>query len=108
MKKNSLLLFLMGSFILSHAQHAPLTAKDYERAESFLSYNTQRFIDRGSVQPNWMKDDRFWYRVLTAQGSEFVLVDPNHKKRTAAFDSQRLADSLSAATGKKYNPNMLP
>jgi hypothetical protein len=29
-----------------------LTAKDYEHAESFLSYNTDPFIDRASVRPN--------------------------------------------------------
>jgi hypothetical protein len=89
-------------------QNAPVTAKDYEHAESFLSYNTDPFIDRSSVRPNWLAGDKFWYRVSTAQGNEFILVDPVKKTRTAAFDSQKLADALSAAAGKKYDANKLP
>jgi hypothetical protein len=89
-------------------QNAPVTAKDYEHAESFLSYNTDPFIDRSSVRPNWLAGDKFWYRVSTAQGNEFILVDPVKKTRTAAFDSQKLVDALSAAAGKKYDANKLP
>ncbi|QHS55639.1 prolyl oligopeptidase family serine peptidase [Mucilaginibacter sp. 14171R-50] len=89
-------------------QHAPLTAKDYAHAESFLSYNTEPFIDRANVRPNWLQGDKFWYRVYTAQGSEYVLVDPVKKTRTVAFDAQKLAGALSAATGKTYDANRLP
>jgi dipeptidyl aminopeptidase/acylaminoacyl peptidase len=96
------------AFCANAQQSTPVTAKDYEHAESFLSYNTEPFIDRASVRPNWLADDKFWYRVSTAQGSEFILVDPVKKIRTAAFDSQKLADALSAAAGKKYDANKLP
>jgi dipeptidyl aminopeptidase/acylaminoacyl peptidase len=89
-------------------QSAPVTAKDYEHAESFLSYNTDPLIDRASVRPNWLAGDKFWYRVSTAQGNEFILVDPVKKTRTAAFDAQKLADALSASAGKKYEANKLP
>lgn len=85
-----------------------LTAADYEHAEKFLGYNTAQLIDRGSVKPNWVADDRFWYRVLTAQGSEFILVDPARGTRVAAFDQQRLASALSATSGNKYDPFHLP
>jgi dienelactone hydrolase/Tol biopolymer transport system component len=90
------------------AQQNVLTTKDYEHAESFMTYNTQPFIDRGSVQPNWMPGDKFWYRVLTAQGSEFILVDPVKGSRTPAFDQQKLAKALSAASGQNYPAWMLP
>src|ERR1044072_1295910 len=53
-----------------------LTAPDYARAESMLSYNTEALIDRSTIVPTWMPGGKFWYRVLTAQGSEFILVDP--------------------------------
>jgi len=89
-------------------QGTPLTAKDYERAESFLTYNTEPLIDHAAVRPEWLSGDRFWYRTLTPQGSEFILVDPVKKSRSAAFDQQKLASSLSAATGKKYEAAMLP
>ncbi|MVN21434.1 S9 family peptidase [Mucilaginibacter arboris] len=92
-----------------HAQQPNvLTAKDYEHAESFLAYNTEQYIDYGNVRPNWLQADRFWYRVLTPQGSEFILVDPAKKTRNAAFNQQKLATALSAATGKTYQASMLP
>ncbi|MDB5150388.1 MAG: ptpA 3 [Mucilaginibacter sp.] len=105
-------LLTITSFALATAvnaqQNSRLTAKDYEHAESFMSYNTEQFVDHNGVRPEWLTNDRFWYRILTAQGSEFILVDPTKKLRSAAFDQQKLASSLSAATGKHYEAAMLP
>ena len=53
-----------------------LTTADYARAEKFMGYNTTPLVARMTVRPNWLADDRFWYRVTTAEGSERVLVDP--------------------------------
>ncbi|MCO5937146.1 S9 family peptidase [Mucilaginibacter sp. RB4R14] len=89
-------------------QNAPITAKDYERAEVFLGYNTSPLVARANVSPNWLPGDKFWYSVSTAQGNEFILVDPAKKTRTTAFDSQELAAALSTATGKTYDANKLP
>jgi len=95
--------------LYANAQQGPvLTAKDYAHAESFLGYNTEPLIDHGAVRPNWLPGDRFWFRDLNAQGSEFILVDPAKKTRSAAFDHGRLAASLSAATGKQYTGLTLP
>ncbi|HEY4196834.1 MAG TPA: DPP IV N-terminal domain-containing protein, partial [Mucilaginibacter sp.] len=92
-----------------NAQQAPpLTTKDYEHAESFLNYNTAPLIDHNSVQPEWINGDKFWYRTLTPKGSEFILVNPVKKTRSAAFDQQKLATSFSEITGKKYEADMLP
>lgn len=89
-------------------QGSVLTAKDYEHAESMLTYNTEPLIDNGAVRPNWLPGDRFWYRTLTAKGSEFILVDPAKKSRSAVFDQQKLASALSTASGKSYEALMLP
>ncbi len=85
-----------------------LTAADYARAEKFMSYNTAPLVTRAGVRPTWLSDDRFWYRVTTAQGHEFVLVDPTRGVRAPAFDHARLAASLSTAAGGKYNGADLP
>ena len=61
-------------FIISSSAQEALTAKDYQNAENQMGYNTQKYVDRGNVFPNWMPGDKFWYRVLTPSGSEFVLV----------------------------------
>jgi hypothetical protein len=106
--------FLLSAALLCFAvtanaqQGGALTAKDYERAESALSYNTEPFIDHGSVRPNWLTGDKFWFRDLNAHGSEFILVDPVKKTRSAVFDQGKLAAALSTATGKSYTGLMLP
>jgi dipeptidyl aminopeptidase/acylaminoacyl peptidase len=113
--QESFMKFLFVSFfavILSVnaiAQQAPsITAKDYDHAAGFLSFNTQKYIDHSSVRPHWLSGDRFWYRDLNPNGSEFILVNPSTGKRNPAFDQQKLANSLSSATGKKYQSEMLP
>ena len=74
-----------------------LTAADYERAEQFLGTNTNPLLLRAGVTPNWLPDERFWYRVTIAEGREFVLVDAASGTRAPAFDHARLAAGLSAA-----------
>lgn len=101
------LIFLL--IILSaSAQLKTLTKEDYQHAESFMSYYTQQYIDHGAVNANWLPGDKFWYRILTSQGSEFILVDPAKGTRTTAFDQQKLASALSSAGGKRYTAWMLP
>ena len=73
-----------------------------------MGYNTQALVDGSMGQPHWLANDRFWYRVLTARGSEFILVDPARKTRTVAFDQAKLAAALSAASGKTYEAGKLP
>jgi dipeptidyl aminopeptidase/acylaminoacyl peptidase len=95
-------------FTITASAQKTLTAADYQRAEMFLASTTQKYIDRQGVVPNWISADRFWYRVLTPSGSEFVLVDAAKGTKTVAFDHQKLATALSAATNKEYSAAMLP
>ncbi len=100
---------LLAATIAANAQPGKtLTAQDYAHAESQLYYNTAPFIDHGSVTPNWLPGERFWYRTLTPTGSEFILVNAATGTRKPAFDQQKLAAGLSAATGKKYEAALLP
>jgi dipeptidyl aminopeptidase/acylaminoacyl peptidase len=94
--------------VAANAQQGALTAKDYEHAENFLTYNTEQLIDHGSVKPNWLPGDRFWFRDLNAHGSEFRLVEPANPSLSGVFDQEKLAAALSTASGKKYKAQMLP
>ncbi len=88
------------------AQEA-VTIEDYERAEGYLGNYTRPLVFNSSVRPNWLDDGRMWYRNTTADGAEFVLVNPARKTRTRAFDHQRLADALSSDE-KTYEALDLP
>jgi dipeptidyl-peptidase-4 len=65
------------------AQQKIFTAEDYARAEKMLSYKTAPLVDRAGVRPVWLPDGRFWYSVSTAQGQEFVLINPADGTRKA-------------------------
>jgi len=110
MKKKYLLLAAgLGLMASASAQQGRVfTDQDYERAEKFMSYNTDSFIDNGSLRPAWLAADRFWYMRSTAAGNEFVLVDPAKKGKVPAFDHQKLATALNAITGGSYSANKLP
>ena len=85
-----------------------VTAEDYARAESFLAASTNGLVYGASVQPNWLPGDRFWYRSTLPGGAEFILVDAAAGTRVPAFDHERLAAALSAATGDAVEPLGLP
>ncbi len=88
---------------------APVTARDYARAESRLPIHADSLVLRDQVQPNWIGgSNRFWYRVRTPRGAEFVYVDPEHGLRRAAFDPVRLARALGRATDSAFSPDTLP
>jgi dipeptidyl-peptidase-4 len=90
------------------AEQRALTAADYARAEKFMSYNTTPLVTHSGVRPNWLEDERFWYRVTTEAGSEFVMADPARGTRGPAFDHARLAAALSAAANEKFDAAHLP
>jgi dipeptidyl aminopeptidase/acylaminoacyl peptidase/catechol 2,3-dioxygenase-like lactoylglutathione lyase family enzyme len=85
-----------------------LTAADYARAEKFMPYNTTPLVFGSGVRSNWLADDRFWYRKSTAEGTEFVMVDPARGTRAPVFDHSKLAAALSAAAGTSFDGRHLP
>ena len=87
---------------------ATVTAEDYARAESFLATATSRLVFGASVQPNWRPGGAFWYRNTVPGGAEFILVDPAAATRARAFDHERLATALGAATDTTWSPLALP
>jgi dipeptidyl aminopeptidase/acylaminoacyl peptidase len=109
MNKLHFLFIALGWVVTAQAQQGgTLTDNDYAHAETLLNYGTAPLVDHELGRPNWMSGDRFWYRVLTAQGSEFILVNPAKATRAPAFDQSKLAASLSAVTGQAVDANHLP
>src|SRR5262252_9767777 len=93
--KLTLLLFFLPLLV-----QAQVTQNDYERAAALrrkydgLAVN---IVDRY----NWIgKTNHLWYRKSVKGGNEFVLVDAETLTKKPAFDHEKLAASLSTATGK--------
>jgi len=83
------------------------TLADYERAANLTE--KWRPYTAGMAGPvRWIgSTGRFSYQRNTATGHEFTIGDTSGVTR-AAFDHQRLAKALEAASGKTMNPARLP
>ena len=82
------LLFTTVTFSLHAQSRDSLAASDYARAEQYLYYNTAPLVDHAAVRPNWVTDDNFWFRDLTATGSNFIFVDAAKGSLTPAFNQE--------------------
>ncbi len=101
MKKNLLFLLLVccfGSSLLAQG-YSPkeVTAADYEHAVKFLSFNTYPLVDNANVRPQWLDDSHFWYRISTAEGTEYVLINAENGKRTTAGSKNELFEKASVS-----------
>src|SRR5207302_1378301 len=76
--------------------------------EKWMPYNTNPLVFRSGVRPTWVADERFWYRITTPEGSEFLLVEAAKGTRAPVFDHAKLAAALSTATGTSYDAHHLP
>lgn len=101
-------LVLLGMSAVASAQTPALTAEDYARAERFIAARTTPLVSRAAVRPNWLDDDRFWYRNQIPDGSEFVLVDPARGTKAPAFDHAAVAAALASASGASTSATTLP
>jgi dipeptidyl aminopeptidase/acylaminoacyl peptidase len=84
------------------------TAPDYTRA-LLLRNKYQALAINVPERANWIdQTSRFWYRKSIKGGNEFVLVDAETLARKPAFDHERLAVSLAAASKEKLTALTLP
>ncbi|MGD8276411.1 MAG: DPP IV N-terminal domain-containing protein [Gemmatimonadota bacterium] len=92
----------------ARAQGVPATP-DYARAERFLTWNTRALVYGDAVAPHWMAGgSRFWYRVTTPHGAEFMRVDVAAASRRPLFDNARLASAITLAGDTIVSPEKLP
>ncbi|CAN5287331.1 S9 family peptidase [soil metagenome] len=81
------------------------TVADYARAEKMLGYNTAPLVDRAGVRPTFLPDGRFWYRVLTPTGSEYVLINPADGSRIVNTDGNEFSRIIGGFPGGLGTPN---
>ncbi|MGE7387198.1 DPP IV N-terminal domain-containing protein [Streptomyces sp. NPDC004126] len=87
------------------------TIQDYQAAEQLLrrAAHPGELVVGDKIRPQWTDGGtRFWYAVSNGAGKRFVLVDPAAGTRAPAFDHERLAAALAAASGHHADPGALP
>jgi dipeptidyl-peptidase 4 len=97
-------LFLTPAFSLAQG-----TLEDYQRAQKFLPGNVRHVVYVADVNPHWIENSsRFWYRKVTPQGSQFVLVDAGQNTTGPAFDHAKLAAALARGLKREIAAPALP
>jgi dipeptidyl aminopeptidase/acylaminoacyl peptidase len=87
---------------------AQVTPADYQRAQSLRQQYESSAVFVPET-PTWVgTTHRFYYRRSLANGFEFIMVDADTQQKLPAFDHNRLADSLSRASGRTYSGTRLP
>lgn len=71
------------------------TLSDYQRAEQFLSQNTNPLVAGRILSQYWQSDNRLVYRRSTSSGSEIVLADPTTGQTAELFDADLLSTALA-------------
>jgi dipeptidyl aminopeptidase/acylaminoacyl peptidase len=98
-------LILSGFAVRSAAQGRVI---DYERADGLRKKFTEAVVDLPE-RAVWIEDTpRFWYRKTVKGGNAFVLCDAATLSVGPAFDHDKLAASLSAASKAEYTAVTLP
>ena len=87
---------------------AQVTAADYDRAMGLRE--RWMYLTEGVADPaTWVDGtSRFYYRKTVKGGFQFVMVDAQTLQRQPAFDHDKLAAGLGAATGETYTGLRLP
>src|SRR5947208_13553874 len=80
------------------AQQRPITSADYARAERYLAYNTTPLVFGIGGRASWLPDERLWYRNVTPNGVEFVVVDPARETRTNLLTDPAPAGAIASAS----------
>jgi dipeptidyl aminopeptidase/acylaminoacyl peptidase len=87
---------------------AQVTTADYQRAQSLREQYESAAVSVPEAATWIGTTHRFYYRRSLVNGFEFVTVDADTQQRQRAFDHQRLAESLSRASGNTYSATRLP
>ncbi len=68
---------------------------DYQRAEQFLSQNTNSLVPGRILSQFWQADGRLVYRTSTSEGSQVFVVDPATGSKVSPFDAEALGATLA-------------
>jgi dipeptidyl-peptidase-4 len=100
--KKLLLLYIICIPVFAQQQPIVRGAADYERAEKFLGSNVYPLVSGGEVTPKWLSDDRFWYQHTTADGIDFVLIDPAKRTRSKYSPTREDTGGIGSRRGRGY------
>lgn len=84
-----------------------LTARDYERAERFMSYNTEPLVDHDVQHVHWLDKRRFWYIDHDSGGDHYLVMSTASRHAAPVFDQRKLAAALGKVIGQPVDATKL-
>jgi len=94
--------------LLTLSAFAQGTPADYARAVGLRDKYEGAAVDiAGAITPIG-QTHRFWYRKSLKDGNQFLVIDADTQQKQPVFDHDKVARSLSAATGSTYTGLKLP
>jgi dipeptidyl aminopeptidase/acylaminoacyl peptidase len=94
--------------LAAHSLWAQGALADYQRAQG-LQTKARGLVVNTPGAVAWIgHSGHFWYPRTVKGGTEFVLVDAASLTKQPAFDHEKLAAAISAASGHKYTALELP
>jgi len=108
-KRNKKVVIIWAMFFLAaYSANSQMSPDIYEKADD-LAKRTAGKVFYGNVQPVWVgKTNFFLYENLTAEGTEYLIVDTEKLSKRKAFNQEKFAKAFEAATGQKTDPGKLP
>jgi len=100
--------FLIAITVIGRPAHGQPAKADFERALS-IQKQYESLVVNLPEPPMWQESsDLFVYRKSIEGGHQFMLVDAAAQTKQPAFDHDKLAAALSAASSKDYKAATLP
>ena len=84
-----------------------ISVEDYERAQQFLAVNTNPQIHNNVLAQYWQENDQLIYKRSTAEGLDYILVDPGTVEKSPLVDVSRLAAALANNSDEEIDENNL-
>src|SRR5277367_4441289 len=100
--RTSIFTFLVAVLCTAPALVGQGTLADYERAQGLQSKARDLLVNAPGAMTWIGETDHFWYPRTVKGGTEFVLTDADAGTKKLAFDHDKLATAISAATGQTY------
>jgi dipeptidyl aminopeptidase/acylaminoacyl peptidase len=85
-----------------------LTDSEYQKAEQQLINHTKKLVTGTIDYPKWSKNGHFVYRSHTEKGDRYFKINSQSKKKSLAFNHDKLAKVLSKFTDENVSADKLP
>lgn len=95
------------TFTMSEQATSPPKA-NYQLASRFSPAKLKKMVFSTSVDPHWLKSNRFWYEFETPNGKHWYMVDPASRTKKVIFNNEKMAADITRIVRDPFDAQHLP